>query len=152
AEMTVANHQVLAQERELALEHCPAVGAQPDASPVIAPVDSKRMLQVLNNLMSNAIRYTPEGGEVAVSTGEKGRDGRTWATVTVADTGMGISEEELPHIFERFFRGEEPQSMQISGTGLGLAIAEEIVGLHGGRITVESQVGEGSAFTVWLPL
>lgn len=70
----------------------------------------------------------------------------------VADTGMGIPEEELPHIFERFFRGEKPRRMQVPGTGLGLAIVKEIVELHGGRVTVESRVGEGTTFTVWLPL
>ena len=87
-----------------------------------------------------------------VSTGTREADDRTWATVTVADTGMGIHEEELPHIFERFFRGADPQSMQISGSGLGLAIAKEIADLHGGRITVESEVGAGSTFIIWLPL
>jgi signal transduction histidine kinase len=71
--------------------------------------------------------------------------------VTVSDTGMGIPEEELPYIFDRFFRGEEPRTMQISGTGLGLAILKEIVELHGGRVTVESEVDRGSSFTVWLP-
>jgi signal transduction histidine kinase len=65
---------------------------------------------------------------------------------------MGIPHEELPHIFDRFFRGEKPRTMQISGTGLGLAIVKEIVELHGGRVTVESEVGKGSSFTVWLPL
>ena len=65
---------------------------------------------------------------------------------------MGISQEELPYIFERFFRGEGPRQMQVSGTGLGLAIAKEIVELHGGQVTVESQKDEGSTFTVWLPL
>jgi two-component system sensor histidine kinase ResE len=65
---------------------------------------------------------------------------------------MGIPEEELPHIFERFFQGEKPQVMQISGTGLGLAIAKEIVELHSGRMTVTSKVGVGTTFTTWLPL
>ncbi len=65
---------------------------------------------------------------------------------------MGIPADELPHIFERFFRGAKPRSMQISGTGLGLAIVKEIVELHGGWVTVESEVGVGAAFTVWLPL
>ena len=93
-----------------------------------------------------------------VSTGMAQAEGRTWATVTVSDTGMGIPEAELPHIFERFFRGAEPRSMQLSGTGLGLAIAKETVELHGGRLTVRSQVGAdgvhpaGSSFTVRLPL
>jgi two-component system sensor histidine kinase BaeS len=89
---------------------------------------------------------------VQVSTGKKKADGQTWVTVTVKDTGIGIPEEELPHIFERFFRGEEPQEEQIPGTGLGLAIVKEVIELHGGRVTVESEMGAGSTFTVWLPL
>ena len=145
-DMLIANRCTLAESEGLVLEHHPA---EPGPTTL---VDRKRMTQVLNNLVENAIHYTPEGGKIAVSTGTREADGRTWATVTVTDTGMGISEEELPHIFERFFRGAEPQSMQISGSGLGLAIAKEIVDLHGGRITVESKVGAGSAFTIWLPL
>jgi PAS domain S-box-containing protein len=145
SETIVASHRVLAQDRGLELEHCPAEVER------AALVDPKRMMQVLNNLVENAIRYTPAGGKVKVSTGERGADGRVWATVTVADTGIGIPREELSHVFDRFFRGEEPRLMQISGTGLGLSIVKEIVELHGGRVTVESQVGEGSTFTVWLP-
>jgi len=157
-EMTIANYRVLAQERGLTLEHRPfssppqAGGTGGWGGATIALVDPERVLQALNNLVGNAIRYTPEGGEIIVSTGKGEMEGRTWAMVTVADTGMGIPEEELPHVFERFFRGEEPRSMQISGTGLGLAISKEIIELHGGRITVESQVGVGSTFIAWLPL
>ncbi len=145
-EKIVASHEMLAQERGLTLEHHPA---EPEP---VALADPKRMTQVLNNLVENAIRYTPEGGQVVVSTGQEETEGRVWATATVADTGMGIPEEELPRIFERFFRGEEVRLMQISGTGLGLAIAKEIVELHGGRVTVESQVDVGTTFTIWLPL
>jgi two-component system sensor histidine kinase BaeS len=79
-------------------------------------------------------------------------EGRHWVTITIADTGMGIPDDELPHLFERFFRGEQPRTLQISGTGLGLAIVKEIAMLHGGQVTVESEVDKGSAFTVWLPL
>jgi len=79
-------------------------------------------------------------------------DGRVWAVAVVEDTGPGIPENELPHIFERFFRGNKPREMQISGTGLGLAIVKEIVELHGGQVTVKSKVGVGTAFTVLLPL
>jgi two-component system sensor histidine kinase BaeS len=109
------------------------------------------MMQVLNNLLSNAIRYTPEGGTIRIATDRKAAGGRSWATVTVSDNGIGIPEDELPYIFDRFFRGEKPRTMQISGTGLGLAILKEIVELHGGRVTVESEVDVGSSFTVWLP-
>jgi len=145
-EAAVTNRRVLAWDRGLALEHCPV---EPD--PVVL-VDPDRMMQVLNNLLENAIRYTPEEGKVVVSTAVEEADGRMWATATVEDTGIGIPEAELSHIFERFFRGVKPRSMQISGTGLGLAIVKEIVELHGGRVSVESQEGVGSKFTAWLPL
>ena len=157
-EAVVASHHVLAEERGLTLEHRPETrffGKDP-----VSLVDPERMMQVLNNLVGNGIRYTPEGGTVVVSTGTEEAEGRTWATVTVADTGMGIPEDELPHAFDRFFRGAEPRAMQLTGTGLGLAIAKEIVELHGGYVTVESpstalragEEGIGSTFTVWLPL
>ena len=87
-----------------------------------------------------------------ISTGKGEAEGREWATVRVEDTGIGISEKELPNVFERFFRGEAPRVMKTPGTGLGLAIAREAIELNGGRVTVESQVDVGSTFTVWLPL
>jgi len=144
-EMAVVNHGNRAQNQGLTLECQPA---EPDP---IAMADSKWMMQVMNNLMSNAIRYTPGEGTIRVSTGTEVADGRTWATLTVSDTGIGIPEDELPYIFDRFFRGEQPRKMQVSGTGLGLAILKEIVELHGGRVTVESAVDRGSSFTVHLP-
>jgi len=144
--VAVVSHQMLAKNRGLALEHQPA-----EPGPV-ALVSPEHMMQVLDKLVENAILYTPEGGRVVVSTGKEEAERWVRATVTVADTGIGIPEEELPHIFERFFRGEEPRLMQVPGTGLGLAIVKEIVGLHEGRVTVESQVGKGTAFTIWLPL
>ena len=144
-ETTVERHTTEANRRELDLV-CQLDGG------ALAWVDRHRMMQVFNNLIANALRYTPTGGEIIVSTGRARRAGRSWATVTVSDSGMGIPEDELPHIFERFFRGERPRAMQISGTGLGLAIVQEIIELHGGQIQVESTAGEGSTFTVMIPL
>ena len=144
--VAVVSHQMLSQNHELTLEHRPA-----EPGPV-ALVDPKHMMQVLDNLVENAILHTPEGGRVIVSTGKEEAERWMRATVTVTDTGIGIPEEELPHIFERFFRGEKPRLMQVQGAGLGLAIVKEIVELHEGRVTVESQVGEGTTFTIWLPL
>jgi signal transduction histidine kinase len=144
-EMAVEKYENQVQDRDLTLR-CHLEHPDP-----IALADSQWMMQVLNNLLSNAVRYTQEGGTITASTGNRMGDARSWATITVADTGIGIPEEEMPYIFDRFFRGDRPQTMQISGTGLGLAILKEIVELHGGRVTVESEVDRGSSFTVWLP-
>jgi len=145
-EAVVANHQTRAQKEGLTLIH------RSTEAKLASLVDTNRMMQVLDNLINNAIRYTPPGGTITVSSGRTEAKGRDWATITVTDTGMGIPEDELPYVFDRFFRGEKPQTMQISGTGLGLAIVKEIVELHGGRVTVESEVDGGSTFIVWLPL
>ena len=153
AKEAVTSHRELAQEREVTLElRAPEPGDRSLVGPPVALVDTDRMMQVLNNLVKNAIHYTPEGGRVLVSTGKKEAEGRVWATATVADTGIGIPEEDLPHIFDRFFRGKGERQILISGTGLGLAIVKEIIELHGGRVTVESEVGAGTTFVVWLPL
>jgi PAS domain S-box-containing protein len=138
--------RLLALAQGLVLEYRPA-----EAEPVAwGNPDGLRM--VLINLVRNSIQYTPAGGRVEVATGEAEREGRRWATVTVADTGIGIPPDELPYIFDRFFRGERPRQMQIPGTGLGLSIVKEIVDRHGGRVTVESEAGKGTRFTVWLPV
>ena len=143
---TVERHQALAKEKGLRIEYRPA-----DPSPVVE-ADPALIRRVLDNLLSNAIRYTLPGGRITVATGTAQAEDRAWATVTVSDTGIGIPENELPHVFDRFFRGEEPRRMQISGTGLGLSIVQELVERHGGFVTVDSRVGEGSTFTVWLPM
>jgi signal transduction histidine kinase len=117
----------------------------------LALADADQIVRVVENLVANAIRHTEQGGNVRVSCGAREVHGRTWATVMVKDDGTGIPEDELPHLFERFFRGRETREMQAPGTGVGLALARAIVDLHGGRITVESRPGKGAAFTVWLP-
>ncbi len=118
----------------------------------LAMMDADWIKIVLENLLSNALLYTPGGGSVTVSTDEEIAQGRHWATLSVTDTGIGIPHEDQPHIFKRFFRGDEPRQMQVTGTGLGLAIVKEIIELHGGWIEVKSQEGAGSKFTVWLPI
>ncbi len=118
----------------------------------IVIADPDYLTRSVTILIHNAIVYTAAGGKIAVSVGCQTMLGRQWGTLSVADTGHGIAEDELPHIFERFFRGRHPQRMQIQGTGLGLPIAKAIVELQGGHITVESQEGRGSTVTLWLPL
>ena len=109
--------------------------------------DSDRIIQVVTNLVSNAIKFTPEGGSVRVAAKQRGEG----VAISVSDTGMGIPKEALPKIFERFYRVSRP-GKEIKGTGLGLAIVNRIVTLHGGRVEVESEVDQGTTFTVHLPL
>ncbi len=109
--------------------------------------DRDRLRQVLMNLAENAVKYTPEGGAVTISL--ENRDG--WVCVSIADTGIGISEEQQAAIFERFYRTDKARSREMGGSGLGLSIAQRIAQAHDGKITVTSQLGVGSTFTVWLP-
>jgi GAF domain-containing protein len=137
-------HRLFA-ERHLSLAFSPEPGL-PQVN-----VDARMMAQVIANLMTNAMNYTPGGGSVSISTSRQQLDGRLWGTLTVADSGLGIGDEERPRVFERFYRGTASRMMGTPGTGLGLSICREILARHGGRITFESQAGKGSAFTVWLP-
>ena len=110
--------------------------------------DWSELRQLLQNLLDNAARYSPDGGTVSLTL--RKRDGV--AVVVVADTGVGIPEEDIPHIFERFYRAAKARSRVEGGAGLGLAIAKQMVELHGGRIWVESEAGKGSRFSFTLPL
>ncbi|MGC8833216.1 MAG: ATP-binding protein [Armatimonadota bacterium] len=110
--------------------------------------DAIRMAQVLGNLLDNAVKYTPEGGSIRISAWQEGDS----VYLSVADTGVGIPEEDLPHVFERFYRADKARSRRLGGTGLGLAIVREIVAAHGGRVSVTSSVGQGSTFTVEVPV
>ena len=109
--------------------------------------DWRRIAQVLGNLLTNALRHTPQGGCVTLSA----MPGDGTVEVTVADTGVGIPPGDLPYIFERFWRGERSRSRTGGGTGLGLAIARQLVEMHGGTVRVESTPGEGSRFRFTLP-
>jgi heavy metal sensor kinase len=110
--------------------------------------DPARIKQVVVNLVDNAIKYTPEGGEVRVSV--RAENGHV--VLLVEDNGVGIPADALPHLFERFYRVDKARSRQMGGAGLGLAIVKSIVAAHGGRVTVESMEGKGSQFRVELPL
>jgi signal transduction histidine kinase len=118
---------------------------RPSQRPVNAPFDRDRIRQVASILLDNAVKYTPEGGRVTVTVTEK----NGWAGLEVSDTGIGIPEDQLPLIFERFYRADP--SRTAAGAGLGLSIARQIAEAHGGRIEVESTPGEGSTFTLLLP-
>ncbi len=120
-----------------------------DIDQALVQGDRDRLKQVLLNLIANAVNYTPPGGEVCLSLRQQ--DGQ--AQLVVEDSGPGIPVEDLPHIFDRFYRADPSRKRsENSGFGLGLSIAQWIVQRHGGRIEVESQPGQGARFTVWLPV
>ena len=122
-----------------------AGSAEPGVDPVM--MDSAKIGRVLANLLGNALRHTPRGGTIEVRGWSEGGS----VHVSVADSGPGISAEDLPHIFERFYRGEKSRSRSSGGSGLGLAISRGIVEAHGGRIWVSSTPGKGAVFTFVLP-
>lgn len=108
--------------------------------------DEDRLRQLLLNLVDNAVKYTPAGGDIVLMLYREPE----WTRVLVRDSGIGIPAEDLPHIFDRFYRVEEHRSEGKTGTGLGLSIACWVAEAHGGNLTVESQEGEGTTFTLWL--
>jgi len=118
----------------------------PDLPP--ARADRERLRQALTNLVQNALRYTPEGGAVLISAERRG----TSIALAVTDTGIGITPEDLPHVFERFYRTDRARGRDTGGTGLGLAIVKGAVDAMHSDITVESRVGSGSRFTILLPV
>ncbi len=108
--------------------------------------EQNQLARVINNLLSNAIRYTPFGF-VKMRTYQAGN----WICLEVADSGMGIDPEDVPHLFDRFYRGRNVSQSKLVGTGLGLAIVKEIVDIHDGVVELDSQVGNGSIFKVKFP-
>ncbi len=120
-------------------------------STLVGSYDAPRLERALDNLLGNAIKYSPAGGAIAIRLGREEDAAGTWARVAVQDQGLGIQQADLPRVFDRFHRGANVVG-QIAGTGIGLAGVKQIVEQHGGRVTVESRLGAGATFTVWLPL
>jgi len=120
-----------------------------EATPALPPVhaDGQRIAQVLTNLLGNALRYTPQDGRVGVRVSAQNSS----IFVAVNDSGPGILDEDLPHIFDRFYRADKSRSREGGGSGLGLAIARSIVEAHGGRIWADSKTGQGTTLTFTLP-
>ena len=114
---------------------------------ISVPIDAPKLQRVLYNLVQNAIRHTPPDGTVLVEASDAGPEVR----VDVVDSGEGIGEEELPRVFDRFYRGDPARTREQGGAGLGLAIARGFVEAHGGRIWVESMPGRGGRFSFTLP-
>jgi PAS domain S-box-containing protein len=131
-----------AEEKELTLEVVfPEKMPEPE-------LDKDKIATVLVNLLGNAVKYTPQGGRVTFRVNLTDQH----IEINVEDTGVGIAEDEVEKVFDKFFRSNDPRVQEQTGTGLGLALAQEVVRLHGGRISVESEINKGSTFTVTLPL
>jgi signal transduction histidine kinase len=122
------------------------IAVEPELPEIAA--DPERMIQVLGNLVTNALRYTPPGGRITLSAGRQGNA----VALEVQDTGAGIAPDALPHVFDRFYRGDPARNQQDSESGLGLAIAKSITEAHSGKIEVQSELGRGTTFTVLLPI
>jgi len=119
----------------------------PDESVDNITADKDRIEQVIINIISNSVKYCPDGGKIAISTKNLGKTVR----ITIKDNGIGIPDEDLGHLFERFYRVEKSRTSETGGTGLGLAIAKELVNAHGGTIRIKSKLGEGTEVIIELP-
>ena len=118
----------------------------PDVEPCPVPVDIAEFAKAIIKLVENAITYTPEGGSITIGT----HQWQDQTIISVQDTGIGITADDLPHIFERFYRADQARSTATGGHGLGLSIAQSIIEAHGGSLKAESAPGKGSTFTVTL--
>ncbi len=139
-------HRVVDEVRPALVRH--SIAFETSQSPVMVEGDELRLIQVLQNLISNAVKYSPDGGAIRVCVASN--DGL--ATMAVSDVGIGIPDEVRPRLFQRFFRVRNFATGNISGLGIDLYIVKEIVERHGGTVAVSSVEGEGSTFSVQLPL
>lgn len=137
----VDDFALVAQESHLELVY------EPPASELIAHIDPQQLGQALHNLLSNAIKYTPRGGRVQLAAEQHHEQ----MQITVQDTGLGIPEADIPHVFDKFYRVADAAHMSVEGTGLGLSIVQTVVEQHGGRVQLTSQLGQGSVFTILVP-
>ena len=144
-------HRAVNMLEPLALEKYVALREDLAEVPAIS-LDPRRISQVLYNLLTNAIRYTPENGEVSVSTRLVSHKNKDWLQIKVGDTGCGIAPADLPFIFEHFYRADESRDKKSGGSGIGLAIVKQLTEIHGGFVEVRSEVGKGSQFSVFLPV
>ncbi len=142
----VVNQAVNAAQPQAQGKHITLVSNVPEPSALVE-IDSHRILQVLHNLLDNALAHTPGDGSITVNVAPK----ETTVEISVTDTGEGIAADELPNIFERFYRVDKSRARATGGHGLGLTIAKRLVEAHNGTIKVESEPGKGSRFTVTLP-
>jgi two-component system sensor histidine kinase BaeS len=136
--------QPLAEAKQVALEQ--VLAAVPELQ-----VDAGRIIQVIYNLLTNAIRYTPENGSVTISSSVVAEKGAEWVKIQIRDSGIGIKEDDLELVFNHFYRADASRDRKSGGAGLGLAIVKQLVERHQGYVSVSSVLGQGSLFEVYLP-
>jgi two-component system sensor histidine kinase VicK len=130
----IKQNELFAEQRSMTVEY------DDPPLPLAINADVKRINQIINNIISNAIKYTPEGGKVRIYTSESDK----YYRIYIKDNGIGIPSDDLRHIFDRFYRVDKARSREMGGTGLGLAIAKEYIEAHGGKITAVSEYGKGT--------
>jgi signal transduction histidine kinase len=128
-------------DRQVKIGEVPQVNVQ---------IDPEKMQLAMNNLLSNAFKYSPQGGTVSVAARLSAGNGERFAIIEVRDQGIGMTPEQLARVFERFYRADA--SGNIPGTGLGLSMVKEVAGLHKGRIEITSEYGKGTMASLWIPL
>lgn len=137
---------LLAKEKDI------TISFNPDKDKLFCWVDRDKLEKIINNLLSNAFKFTPAKGKISVSINQQSLDRNEFAIVTVADTGVGIPEEKLQHIFDRFYQADDSTRKKFGGSGIGLALVTELVDLHKWSIDVKSEVGKGTEFYLRIPL
>lgn len=146
ARLLLDSFHSLAEDRDIKIEF------ESDVEECIVYIDKLKFEKIVNNLLSNAFKFTEKGGKIKVSVSSASGDEKDGVTIKFLDTGIGIRKERLQHVFDRFYQVDEQQKKSDLGTGIGLALTKELVELHHGEITLESEFGIGTAFTVFLPL
>ncbi|MBN1560196.1 response regulator [candidate division KSB1 bacterium] len=142
----VASFMSAAERKNISLEF------KADDRVLLCYVDSDKLEKVLANILSNAFKFTPQGGRIVVHIHREVKDNKDHARIAICDTGIGIDQQEIGHIFDRFYQIDGSQTRKQEGAGIGLALAKEMIELHGGSIDVRSQIDHGSQFIIWLPL
>jgi signal transduction histidine kinase len=142
----VSAHEARASEKRVSIR----LKQNPGMPKVVA--SREQIVQVFTNLVDNAVAYTPPDGQIILSSSLEERNGSKYLTVRVLNSGPPIPEDDLPHIFERFYRGKTGRESGERGTGLGLAICQDILARHNGMVEVETRESLGTTFSVWLPL
>lgn len=150
-DLSLIIHRAVNMLEPLALERNITLQEELEATPPLL-IDPRRISQALYNLLTNAIRYTPENGKIVIRNQIESAKNKNWLRIDIQDTGCGIAPEDLPFIFEHFYRADKARDKRTGGSGIGLAIVKQLVEIHGGIVEASSKKGFGSQFSIFLPI